>query len=111
MKLSAHQLLAIVLVCLIAGSSSLALQTPARSVSDGVYTEQQATRGQAVYRARCVSCHGPDLAGRTGPPLTGSDFIASWDKDPVSELANKIVRTMPKNEPPALTAPETADVL
>jgi hypothetical protein len=34
-----------------------------------------------------------------------------WDKDPLSELANKILRTMPKNEPPALTAQETADVL
>ena len=111
MDLSGHRLLGTVFVCLIAGSSSMALQTPARSVSDGVYTAQQATRGQSIYRARCASCHGPELAGRSGPPLTGSDFTATWDKDPLSELANKILRTMPKNDPPALTAQETADVL
>jgi mono/diheme cytochrome c family protein len=111
MKLSVHRLLGVLFVGLIAGSSSMALQTRSRSVSDGVYTAQQATRGSEIYRARCASCHGPELAGRSGPPLTGSDFIAAWDKDPLSELANKILRTMPRNEPPALTAPETADVL
>jgi len=111
MKLPRQRLLGIVLISLIAGSSSLALQTRVRSVSDGVYTDQQATRGQTLYNARCASCHGNNLAGRSGPPLTGSDFLAGWNKDPLLDLANKILRTMPKNEPPQLTAQETTDVL
>jgi mono/diheme cytochrome c family protein len=111
MNLPRHRLLGIFLVYLTAASSSLALQTRVRNVSDGVYTDQQATRGQALYNERCASCHGNNLAGRSGPPLTGSDFLASWEKDPVLDLANKILRTMPKNEPPKLTAQETADVL
>jgi S-disulfanyl-L-cysteine oxidoreductase SoxD len=111
MNLPHHRLIGIALICLTAGSSTLALQTRGRSVSDGVYTDQQATRGQALYRARCASCHGDTLAGRSGPPVAGSDFLASWDKGPLLDLANKIQRTMPKNEPPKLTPQETADVL
>jgi hypothetical protein len=37
--------------------------------------------------------------------------VAAWDKDPLLELANKIGRTMPKDNTPRLTAQETADVL
>ena len=95
----------------IAGSSLLALQTPARSVNDGVYTDQQATRGQAIYKARCASCHGDGLTGRSGPPLAGSDFAGVWHVQPLSELANKIRRTMPRDPSARLTDQETADVV
>jgi mono/diheme cytochrome c family protein len=112
MNLPRRLLVGIVLVCLITGPSSLALQTGARNVNDGVYTDQQATRGQAIYRARCASCHGDGLAGRTGPPLVGADFSAAWHTQPLSELANKILRTMPRDPSVArLTNQETADVL
>jgi mono/diheme cytochrome c family protein len=110
MALLRQRLLGIVLVCSLAGSSSLALQS-AQSVSDGVYTGQQATRGQALYQGRCSSCHGPALGGRTGPPLTGDDFLADWETQPLLELANKIGKTMPKDDTGRLTPQETADVL
>jgi len=95
------------MVCLLAGSSM------AQNVSTGVYTEQQAARGLALYKARCTNCHGEGLVGRSGPPLTGADFMATWSTQPVLELANKIRRTMPKNEPdaPKLTSQETSDVV
>jgi mono/diheme cytochrome c family protein len=99
------------LVCLTAGSSSLALQTRVRNVSDGVYTDQQAMRGQGLFRERCASCHGDTLAGRSGPPLVGSDFVSTWENNPLLDLANKIRRTMPRDNTPRLTGQETADVL
>src|SRR5262245_59262607 len=101
----------IVLVSLLAGSSLVAVQTSPRSISDGVYTEQQAQRGQTIYRARCSSCHGDALGGRTGPPLSGQDFATGWSAQPLIELANKIRRTMPRDESARLTSQETADVL
>jgi mono/diheme cytochrome c family protein len=106
-----RSLLGIALSSLFAASSLLALQTPAQGVADGVYTDQQAARGQAVYTARCASCHAPNLSGRTGPPLTGADFLANWNTQPLLELANKIGRTMPKDDTPRLTSQETADLL
>src|SRR5436190_3894191 len=92
----------IVSVCLIAGSVALAVQT-GQTVNDGIYTDQQAMRGQALYQKRCSTCHGANLAGRTGPPLTGDDFLSNWDTHPLLELANKILKTMPRDDTPALT--------
>jgi S-disulfanyl-L-cysteine oxidoreductase SoxD len=106
-----RRLLGTVLFCLLAGSTLVALQPQAQSLNDGVYTAEQATRGQAIYRARCASCHGNNLEGRTGPPLAGNDFLTNWDTQPVLELANKIRKTMPRNESEKLTPPETADLL
>ena len=34
-----------------------------RSVWDGVFTEEQAQRGEPLYRANCASCHGDTLKG------------------------------------------------
>ena len=111
MDLLPRRLLGIVLFCSLAGSSSLALQARVQSISAGVYSEQQAVRGQAISKARCASCHGDTLGGRSGPPLAGDDFISNWSSQPLLELANKIRRTMPKDQTPRLTAQETADVL
>ena len=111
MVLLRRRLMKGLLVCSLTVSSSLALQSRTQSVSDGVYTEQQAMRGQATYKTRCSSCHSDTLGGRTGPPLAGDDFVANWETQPLLELANKIGRTMPKDETPRLTPQETADVL
>jgi mono/diheme cytochrome c family protein len=111
MALLRRGLLGIGLVCLLAATSSLALQTRTLSVSDGVYTSQQAMRGQTLYQGRCASCHGPALAGRTAPPLTGDDFLADWETQPLLKLANKVRKTMPKDDTARLTPQETADVL
>jgi mono/diheme cytochrome c family protein len=99
------------LLCGLAGSASLSSQTPTRSLNQGVYTEQQASRGLATYKARCASCHADNLAGRSAPALTGDDFAANWSSRPLLELANKIRRTMPKDDTARLTLTEAADVL
>ena len=38
-----------------------------RSVWDGVYTEAQAKRGEALFAENCVTCHGPALEGDGSP--------------------------------------------
>jgi len=107
-----RQLLGIAMFCSVAGTTLLALQPQAQSVNDGVYTAEQATRGQTIYRARCASCHGNNLEGRTGPPLAGNDFLGNWDTQPLLELANKIRKTMPRNDNgEKLTAGQTADIV
>lgn len=99
------------LVCMLSGSVSLALQTQTRAVTSGVYTSEQAARGQTVYAARCQSCHGNNLAGRTGPPLAGDDFLNTWSPQPLLALGNKIRKTMPRDQSERLTPQQTADVL
>jgi len=82
-----------------------------QTVRQGVYAENQARRGQAVYKAQCESCHGERLEGRLGPPLTGEDFNSDFAKQPLSELFGKIRSTMPQDNPGKLTPQETADLL
>lgn len=49
-----------------------------RSVWDGVYTEEQAKRGETVYGKECSSCHGDLLTGgESAPALTGGVFQAT----------------------------------
>ena len=41
-------------------------QAPARSVTQGVYTADQAKRGEGIYKEQCAACHGDNLEG-SGP--------------------------------------------
>ncbi len=82
-----------------------------QTVLQGVYAENQARRGQTIYKAQCALCHGEMLEGRLGPPLTGDEFVSDFAKQPLSELFGKIRNTMPQDNPGKLTPEETADIL
>jgi S-disulfanyl-L-cysteine oxidoreductase SoxD len=83
-----------------------------RSVWDGVYTPEQAKRGQEVYAKECASCHGPDLSGgESAPPLAGAGFLANWTGQTVGTLFDRTRQSMPQNDPGRLTRAQTADVL
>ena len=104
----------LVLVGLVLGSQvgNASARPPERSVWDGVYSEEQATRGEALYQAECGSCHGPLLdGGEMAPPLAGAGFAANWDGLPVSDLADRIRTSMPLNTPGNLSRQESADIV
>ena len=75
-----------------------------------MYSAEQAARGQAVYKDQCASCHGAALGGGNAPPLTGDAFIGIWG-GPLSDLVDKIQKTMPQNDPGKLTRQQSADVV
>src|SRR5580704_17822638 len=57
------------------------------SVWDGIYTDSQASRGEAGYRTNCASCHGVKLEGKGEvPALTGRSFTWDWDFTGVDNL-------------------------
>jgi mono/diheme cytochrome c family protein len=82
-----------------------------RSVTDGVYTAEQAKRGEMLYADTCASCHDPKLIGGVGPALAGKDFIAAWKDKTVGDVFTKIKIEMPLTAPGTLTPDQTADVL
>jgi mono/diheme cytochrome c family protein len=82
------------------------------SVWDGVYTQEQASRGKAVYDKQCSSCHGAALDGNgTAPPLTGAYFRGNWDGLTADDLFERIQTSMPADQPGKLSREETGDVL
>ncbi len=72
-----------------------------------VLRAQDATRGAALYKQQCGSCHGDRLDGRSGPSLSGADFQSRF---PTSDLIAKIKNTMPQDSPGKLTAGQAADL-
>ena len=83
-----------------------------RSVWDGVYTEEQAKRGEELYRKQCASCHAETLTGgESAPPLSGGAFLSNWNGLTVGDLFDRIRKTMPLNTPGKLTRQQNADIL
>jgi S-disulfanyl-L-cysteine oxidoreductase SoxD len=83
-----------------------------RSVWDGVYSEDQAKRGEAVYQKECASCHADTLIGGGGAaPLTGGTFFSNWNGLTLGDLFDRIRKTMPQGAPGKLTRQQDADVL
>ena len=79
---------------------------------DGVYTDGQAKRGEAVYTDTCVPCHGPDLGGTDlAPALTGADFAMNWNDMKIVDFFDRVSQTMPLSSPGSLSAQQYADVI
>ena len=87
-------------------------QPPTKSVWDGVFTEDQAKRGSALYQENCASCHGSELTGgEMAPPLSGGEFMAGWDGLTIGDLFERVRISMPQNAPGSLSGQQNADIL
>ena len=82
-----------------------------RSAQDAVYSDAQAARGQTLYDKQCASCHGQGLKGLAAPPLAGDAFAATWQGQPLSELAGKIQKTMPADDPGKMSVGDATDLV
>jgi mono/diheme cytochrome c family protein len=77
-------------------SSLTSAQSPARrTIWSGVYTNAQAGRGEAVYKANCARCHGEDLTSNPQAILNGDDFLEKWREDTADGLYTFIRTNMP----------------
>jgi mono/diheme cytochrome c family protein len=95
-----------------AAPAAAATTTATRTQWEGVYTDEQATRGEPLYAKTCASCHGPDLAGsEKGPPVVGASFDANWSDVKLGELSERMRTTMPVDNPGNLTRAQNADIL
>ncbi len=88
------------------------------SVWDGVFTEAQANRGQAVYPGACGTCHGRRLNGapddadmRSTPPLARARFLRVWEGRSLATLFEYTRATMPESNPDSMTEQEYVDVI
>jgi mono/diheme cytochrome c family protein len=95
--------------CFLAFCSAAAVT---RSVWDGVYTKEQANRGQATYQEACLKCHGENLGGgEGGPTLAGEEFLRKWNGKTVGDLSGVVRKTMPADDPGNLSSREYSDIV
>ena len=102
------------LVAVLAASRPAA-QSGRKTVWDGVYTAEQATRGQALYKTHCGYCHRDDLIGGGSevgaPALKGPIFTIRWRDQPLADMFVTIGTTMPQNKPDTLTPQIVIDII
>ena len=92
-------------------AAAVAAQTE-KSVKEGVYTEEQAKRGEVVYAESCANCHGEQLEGADmSPALTGATFSSNWNTLTVGDLFDRIRTTMPMDRPGSISPQQNADVI
>ncbi|MBM4184317.1 MAG: cytochrome c [Gemmatimonadetes bacterium] len=76
----------------------------ARTVLAGVYTGEQATRGQQDFQQSCASCHAVS-------EFSGPIFQRIWAGRAVGEMYEFVSTMMPDGDPGGLTPQEYADIL
>ena len=100
------------IITIIAAAAAFALAVQTKTTQDGIYSDAQATRGEAVYGKSCASCHGPNLEGDgQAPALADKAFASEWNDQPLSDLFERIRATMPGDAPGTLKPTDVADVL
>lgn len=83
-----------------------------KSQWNGVFTVEQAGRGEALYTENCSTCHGAELRGsEMAPGLTDGVFSAKWNDLTLADLLDRIRTTMPQNDPGSLSRQQAADLL
>jgi cytochrome c5 len=88
-----------------------------RTVWDSVFSTAQAARGDSIYKAGCVTCHGNALQGGTtadygdSAPLVGAPFMANWGGQTLADLYDKIFSAMPADKPKTLDKQVIVDVM
>lgn len=74
-----------------------------RSTAEGVFTEEQARRGERVQRRICLRCHIKDY-------YTGG-LLESWEGNTVGALSSLIMNTMPEDRPSSLKIEQYTDMM
>jgi hypothetical protein len=94
------------------GFATQSAKAPSHSTWDSIYTDSQATRGDSLYRATCMRCHGQTLAGTdSAVSLMGNDFLGNWDGLTLDQLYDKMLTTMPSDNPKSLPSSKIIDIL
>ena len=101
-------LLFVFAVCI--ASVSAHAQTPdstanaGKSVWQGVYNEEQATRGDTEHQNNCTTCHGTEK-------YAGDTFVKAWVGRTAFDLFDQLKTTMPDDNPGGLSAQQYTDII
>jgi mono/diheme cytochrome c family protein len=69
----------------------------------GIYTDDQAQAGRAVYERECAQCHQANLQGSfEAPQLAGESFLRFWGDLSPRDLFDRIRNSMPPESPGGL---------
>jgi cytochrome c len=85
-------------------STAKAVPSSALTTLTGVYTDQQASRGESIYRNMCLACHHDS-------DHTGAVFKQNWDTRTAFDLFEIIRTTMPNDDPGRLPREDYSSIV
>jgi cytochrome c5 len=85
-------------------STAKSAPSSALTTLTGVYSDQQANRGESIYKTTCLACH--DDSDHTGPT-----FKQNWDTRTAFDLFETIRTTMPNDDPGKLPREDYAAIV
>ena len=85
-------------------STAKAVPSSALTTLTGVYTDQQASRGESIYRNMCLACHDDS-------DHTGAVFKQNWDTRTAFDLFETIRTTMPNDDPGRLPREDYSSIV
>ena len=83
---------------------SLSAQDGVKSVQSGVYSHEQAERGQRLFSEACMVCHQAE-------EFADSGYMDGWSGMSVNNLVEFIRSTMPEDNPGRLKRKEYIDIV
>ena len=104
-------LLTVVAPSLIVFLSLATGQTTSSAQQSALFTDAQATRGQALYDKKCAACHGNQLDNGTAAALVGGKFMAKWTGKSVDDLYYITKTQMPYGAGDSMKVQEYIDVV
>ena len=83
-----------------------------KTIWDGVFTDQQATRGEQTYKKSCATCHKDDHLGDSGTPaLVGPEFLGRFNGSTVDDILQTVRGSMPQDAPDSLGTAAYVDLI
>lgn len=112
-RISAAALCGVFAACYGQARMSGAPQDAAKvTTASGVFTADQAKRGQTKYNQVCSNCHQSDLTGSDqAPALAGGDFLDRWEGQSVGDMADRIRTSMPQDDIGSLNTQMSVDLV
>ena len=83
---------------------SAAAQDAPTSVQAGVYSDDQATRGEEIFSEACLVCHQPE-------EFVEGAYMEGWAGQSVDDMVEFIRSTMPEDNPGRLKREQYVDVV
>lgn len=75
-----------------------------KSVLQGVFTDEQAARGDTEHQTNCTTCHGTEK-------YTGDAFKQAWVGRTAFDLFDQLKTTMPDDNPGSLSTQQYVDII
>src|SRR5689334_3932227 len=99
----------VLLIGLAVAAQAMSMQATGKTILDGVYTTEQAARGEAAYNANCAKCHEGECP--EGSPLGAPLFIERWREENLAFLFTFMKTRMPAKAEGSLADPVYLDIL